>query len=279
MGLLVSLVLVGCGSSARGYAEARRACDLAEGESVATPWNSHAGELRPLETPCVTRLAEDFGLVWSEFDAEPARIVEPTQAWEAVVAGLFVMVAADLGTVEELLGSTDAPHWLVQEMQSIVDDTGLAGDSPAGEALYSFVAHRVHSIGRDVDATGTAHYDGSRRRIEVTDWYREVNEDEGLTITNGPMYPIEALATIVHEASHYDGVDHVDCEFGEEFCDSDAEGSYGAELFLRHQWIAELDYAGTGEDWWSCLDARFTACSLILDTAGFAPCETEHCER
>lgn len=244
-------------------AAARLACGLAEGERVAAERLGDGTLARPLSADCAAHLGEDLGLDWESFSWWPEEIRALDGPAPGLLAGAFLLVAADHGSVAEILDDPLADPDLAEALQGEAQRVGLSRDVDAGGLLYAWVTARVDHVRLDADMTRyAAVYEDRDRSV----WVSGEEADHGR--------PAWMASVLVHEASHLEYPGHTDClDRDSADCDGDLLGAYGVQAWGASAYLRGLspDAGALG-----CADARATllaACAMINDPSATPLCD------
>ncbi len=264
--LAISASLAGCAEDPLAdYWDIRETCGL---DPSTYPYGSDDGNHPEflITEVCAESLGDALGLQWEEFDAEPHAISIATTADEGVVAGLFSLIAPDVGTYGSIEEADDLPAWLTDEVVALGDD--LSGDDPAGAFWWHVVTSKL--ISTQLDASGQ---------------YLFRYGDAGTLIVGEHMMydghlaeqPTELASYLVHEAGHSAAPGHVQCPFliNDEYlwqCDEDPDGTVGSEAWWLNDWLSRYsDEVST--TYCKVVQGELqSACERILEPGTFSPC-------
>ncbi|MCB9796500.1 MAG: hypothetical protein H6741_27705 [Alphaproteobacteria bacterium] len=273
---LAALMLGGCAPLPADYFATREACGLAEGEHLPSFYSYGLGLLRPLSAGCVAQLGADVGLDWYDWDTEPAELREKDDELEGVLAGLFMLIAADVGTLGELLDDPDTPTWVRDEALDLAELVGLSDDDDAGAFWYAYVTSRTKEVRFKQKEGSAAYYTGRAHRITLSEWTRQEDSDGSITTSNA-LLGHSPGSILVHEVAHLTQPGHVRCTWWEDdqsrWCDEDPEGANGVEIYYETQWTRHLDLSEPAHRALCEESEHLVDCDWIEDTTGFAPCE------
>ncbi|RME21240.1 MAG: hypothetical protein D6798_18635, partial [Deltaproteobacteria bacterium] len=145
---------------------ARAACGLEPGEPAAVGVDDDGRLAHPLSAECVARLSADLGVDEDSFDARAGPVDEVADPHAALVAAVFLLLAADLGEVGALLRDPAAPPWAGAALADEAERLGIPDDAPAAALFHGWVSARIDSVALDPQLSGrTAVYDRARRRV------------------------------------------------------------------------------------------------------------------
>ncbi len=248
------------------YNHTRAVCGLDPGEH-AVGGRIDAWRLeRPLDDACVQQLGADLGLDWASFGRSPGAVDQVDDLADAVVAGAFVLVATDLGTLDARRQDPLRPPWGGAALDDEAARLGLTDDTPVGQVYYAWATARIRSIvlRSDLDDV-TARYKQRGQVVEFAD------------LGHVAFNPIWFASVLVHEASHLPAPGHEPCVDDpqlDEACDDDLSGPYGLQAWLLASIADTLD-PNTDEGVQSCVDvteAHSVACRMVNDTSGSPLC-------
>jgi len=224
-------LLVGCAPTPADYGAARAACGLEPGEHAVVAIEEGRLDLS-LDATCATWLGEDLGLDWESFGATPGPVAGGEHSQDLVLFGAWQLVAADYGTVDDLLDEDLPSTWGRGALDHLAGRLDLAGSDPAGALLYAWVTTRIDQVVLDPELEGAgAWFHAGTVWVPVMDH-------------PGQAPPAWMASGLVHEAAHADGPAHVPCADGshpEVGCDPDLDEIYGTQIGVLRAQAAALD--------------------------------------
>ena len=260
--LLLTVVGVAC-QPPPSYDATRRRCGLRPDEVAVGTWAAAGGD-GPISAACADALAGDFGLDWDSFGEVPHTFSQPTTPAEGLIAALYVGLAADFGSLQDLLDAPGNSPDLTADLAAIAADLGLQGSDPAGPALYVHVALGVHRIQFSPDLDVEARIDHGVVQWGSDAWMQRVDA-------------IGGWALLANEVAHRVQHGHGPCADDPSLfaCDASSEGPLGHEALvatLYQDALVEKD----GDRAEACTAARWTrinACGRILDPGHARACQ------
>jgi len=262
---IVIAALIGCAPPPVAIEETLAAC----GDEPLFPTYSSLtffGDLPVIEVGCVERLHADIGLDIESFGLSEVRAVEGGEStYEEVIRGMFHLLRADVGSVNETLETPGLPQELYKNLVSVVDDYGLDDEDTANRLFYLMMA----------DAVETTEYTDRREALSM--WYRRgrlwVSELNTNVVPN-------IASTLVHEGYHQWDKHTRRCNSGNGWygADKNPDGSYGVEMLYLYRSIRgsvahqeNTQEANDQRDLYLLLLSK--GCSRIRDYEAFEPCE------
>lgn len=255
LGVLL-LLAIGCAPRPT-WDEVRAAC--AVDDAVAQPWGAD-GTYAPLTETCTAALGDAVGLRWQDFDSAPHAVETPEEPVDHVLAGVYALVAGDLGTTADLAAELGAGEALVADALA-----AHGTDGPAAAFWYDFVTTRVDHVGF-ADRQDCVMWERGGGRVDLCD----VLDLPGAE-ASPQLAPAGVAAALVHEAAHVEGVHHAESATCASY-DVDAAGAYGAHARWLHGWmrnagVADADAADAGGN-------LGLACSRMADPGEHPACAT-----
>ncbi|MEL6347001.1 MAG: hypothetical protein AAFV53_28060, partial [Myxococcota bacterium] len=216
-------LLVGC-SPTTDYEIARDACGMDPGLDIPMPY-SEQYTFYPITDACAAHLAEDIGMRWDTFQAQPGRFRAAENTAERVIGGVFTLISADTGTIGETLTDPSLPAWLSNDLFGLSWLRQMHEDDPAGALWYAYLTRRAWRVLYEAELNAQMRM-GRNHAIEV-----------------GPLdaafSPAMISSFLMHEASHRTSAVHVACDAaGSEDCDLNSNGAYGVGIFWMHRWLS-----------------------------------------
>jgi hypothetical protein len=250
-------------------AEVLEACELDEQETRPLLWSETDIAPEALSERCVTALGAPFGVDWNALGATPAEAADPTHPISAFVAGMYTLLAADVGTVGELRAS------LPEGALPLVDEVsgGLLASmndaDPAREFYWEYATTVVVDTGVDYEPQCTFSSLPYGIMSVCAQW---IYADEPTASGFNDHADALVASTLVHEAFHQSLA--APGHLGEDACahDADGEGAYGAEARWLWSWSRQNADLVPEADAWTASIGRHTTCVRIEDHTGFTPC-------
>jgi hypothetical protein len=256
-----TVVVAGCGADEARWDAWRRACDLSEGEYVAVPYDDEQSYVEIPEA-CSERLGRDVGLDWASFDAEPRAFSRAENAAEWVVAGLYVLASADLGTFRDLRAQLVDGELLEEELPEY-DALWDFGDSePAGRFWIAWLTHdRIGSV---------ANYPDDENTLLAEAFYGDVqiHRSTEALLAGEHRSPTGAMAVLVHEAAHWTAPHHD----AETQTDDSFDGAYGVEARILDSWTRA--HPATPESELARGILSWVCVEKIENSGEFPPCDS-----
>jgi hypothetical protein len=212
----MSTLLLALACASPSWETARAGCGVDTLSSAAWPATStdEWAELT-LDRACIDTLQDALALATVPPDVPDEGSLEASGLTQAQ-AGLWMLLAFELGTFGDMRADPDLPGVLAEDL----DRLDLAEDTPGGEVLYTFVTGAV--AGARVEARASAALDA------FTDTLL-------LPALPSDLLPFGWAGVLVHEAVHAPGGrSHVDCETGRPVlsgADDDWNGAWGAGVW------------------------------------------------
>ncbi len=255
--LVISVAVGATTSCARpDLQEVRAACGLGPEEYVqpvfTDKWIYTNWELSP---SCVEAIGDSYGLRWGKLEPEPRRVSVPENSFDRVIGALFILAAADLGTVGEFEEKAYIPPAVRGVVSDRAEEAGLDEDAAVNIALDAWFRDNVRIIRLKEGIDPLARYNGYLKMITVNYETIDTGQEEGLISgTSGGFSAAIMFADLMHEVSHAGSVpQHITCtgtwwhlimdedEYAEaveagrlDACDADGDGAYGVSIgFLR----------------------------------------------
>lgn len=276
--------------------EVRAACDVAPGAVVQpvfterVPYNNWT-----LTEGCVEALGDSYNLKWRSFGTEPRPVSIPADTFDRVMGALFMLAAADIGTVGEFREKGYVPAFVKGAVLESAAELGLGEGDILNPAVDIWFRERIKSIHLgEVDSLAEYWsfgdklvFDDRTYEPEVPGTYNGIVDEFGAG---------EIFGSLMHEAAHADIRDHVVCtklgwrsmedydervEEGElDYCDDDGEAAYGAGIAfmrLRQENLVirdESEQPSMSAECQTLLGSIYEACDrFINDTAGMKVCD------
>lgn len=256
--MLLLILSAGCG--APSFATAREACEIPGGSFVPVP-------PAPLSPTCAETLGRIVGLHWESFDERPHEVpIEPETTTDRVIGGLYTLVAADVGTVDDLAHAVFSDELLGQEFPGGLVGGPVNAVDPAGLFWTEYLSARITRLEPDPEDGCYFKYVGDGVATLCFD-------AEELDLAAGS--PPAMAAGLLHEAGHVNGPSHE--TDGELEWDAGIDGTYSVQARYLAGWLAE----NGAHDNTTCAAVAWQltqVCARIQPNYGFAPCaEVEWC--
>jgi hypothetical protein len=250
-------------------AEVLDACELDEQETHPFLWSETDTAPAALSEGCVTALGAPFGVDWEALGATPAEAADRAHPVSAFVAGMYTLLAADVGTVGELRASLpEGALLLVDEVAGGL--LASMGDAdPARQFYWEYATTVVVDTSVDYEAGCRFSSDPYGIMRVCATWL--YNDEPYLEVTVGHADAFVA-STLVHEAFHQSPgsllhVEQDDCAY-----DVDGEGAYGGGIRWLSSWSVQNAALVPAADAATAASGRSVDCVHIEDHTGFTPC-------
>ncbi len=236
---MLALALLACRpDDPEPWVETRAACGLAPDDVAVYPNESIEAFDKPFvyDEACATAIGDDLGVEWEVFGAVDLPGFFRGTTLERAIAGAWLVLAMDAGTVGELLAHPDSPEDLRSQLTELTERYAIPDDAPASRVVYDYVADRIvrtrPKLGRyNVAMTGATLRLPSEQGSDRVYWW---------------------MGVVMHEAAHVDHRSHVECatgkavgwDFDQETDGDDSwEGAYGVQFFLAARYRTRLEGA------------------------------------
>jgi hypothetical protein len=259
--------LVAC--AAPGWTEVRTACSLEEGESHPVFWSVAADALTPMPAECSDALGLAFRVDWADLNSSAEQASDPRNAESALVNALYTLIAADLGTIGELMKGTDEGEVIHNDetIGRLVAELGEA--APASRLYAEYIWAVAPRIGLSTNRACVMETD-PLRGIQICATFLE--DDPTIATSVNQRSGAGAAGTIVHEAFHLSSVenDHI---LGSCTHDVSWGATYGAEARWLYEWDMNNRPLVATQDWSAASSIRNKACVSMEDRENWPPCE------